>query len=39
MNTLSANYDDSDFGDINNPESYFYHIHQMPENCPNSSDS
>ena len=26
MNTLSANYDDSDFGDINNPESYFYHI-------------
>ena len=34
MNTLSANYDDSDFGDINNPESYFYHIHQMPEKLP-----
>lgn len=34
MKTLSANYDDSDFGDINNPESYFYHIHQMPEKLP-----
>ena len=34
MNTLSANYDDSDFGDINNPESYFYQIHQMPEKLP-----
>ena len=30
-------FDDDDFGDIHNPESYFYNIHQMPQNCPSSS--
>ena len=31
---MAGNYDDSDFGDINNPESYFYQIHQMPRRIP-----
>ena len=31
---MAGNYDDSDFGDINNPESYFYQIHQMPRRMP-----
>ena len=26
-----GNFDDEDFGDIHNPESYFYNIHQMPQ--------
>jgi len=30
----AQNYDADDFGDINNPESYFYHIHEMPEKLP-----
>ena len=31
---MAGNYDDSDFGDINNPESYFFQIHQMPRKLP-----
>ena len=31
---MTGNYDDSDFGDINNPESYFFQIHQMPRKLP-----
>ena len=27
-------FDDEDFGDIHNPESYFYNIHQMPQKLP-----
>ena len=27
-------FDDDDFGDIHNPESYFYNIHQMPQKLP-----
>ena len=27
-------FDDDDFGDIQNPESYFYNIHQMPQKLP-----
>ena len=27
-------FDDDDFGDIHNPESYFYNIHQMPKKLP-----
>ena len=30
----AANYDTDDFGDINNPESYFYRIHEMPQKLP-----
>ncbi len=30
----ATDYDAEDFGDINNPESYFYRIHQMPERLP-----
>ncbi len=30
----SANYDADDFGDIQNPESYFYRIHEMPQRLP-----
>ena len=29
-----GNFDDEDFGDIHNPESYFYNIHQMPQKLP-----
>ena len=29
-----GSYDDEDFGDIHNPESYFYNIHQMPQKLP-----
>ena len=29
-----GNFDDDDFGDIHNPESYFYNIHQMPTKLP-----
>ena len=31
----AADYDADDFGDINNPESYFYRIHEMPRKLPN----
>ena len=27
-------FDEDNFGDISNPESYFYHIHQMPQKLP-----
>ena len=27
-------FDDDDFGDIHNPKSYFYNIHQMPQKLP-----
>ena len=27
-------YDSDDFGDIRNPESFFYHIHEMPRKLP-----
>ncbi len=27
-------YDSDDFGDIHNPESFFYHIHEMPRKLP-----
>ena len=27
-------YDADDFGDIHNPESFFYHIHEMPRKLP-----
>ena len=30
----AANYDTDDFGDIGNPESYFYRIHEMPSKLP-----
>ena len=30
----AANYDTDDFGDIGNPESYFYRIHEMPQKLP-----
>ena len=30
----AANYDTDEFGDISNPESYFYHIHKMPSKLP-----
>ena len=30
----AASYDTDDFGDIANPESYFYHIHEMPQKLP-----
>ena len=30
----AANYDNDDFGDIANPESYFYRIHKMPQKLP-----
>ena len=30
----SANYDTDDFGDIQNPDSYFYRIHEMPQRLP-----
>ena len=38
---MAGNYDDSDFGDINNPESYFFQIHHhavahLPEALPAS---
>ena len=29
-----GNFDDEDFGDIHNSESYFYNIHQMPQKLP-----
>ena len=29
-----GNFDDEDFGDIHNPESYFYNIHQIPQKLP-----
>lgn len=29
-----GSYDDEDFGDIHNPDSYFYNIHQMPQKLP-----
>ena len=29
-----GSYDDEDFGNIHNPESYFYNIHQMPQKLP-----
>ena len=28
------NYDDSDFGDINTPGSYFYHVNELPDKLP-----
>ena len=30
----AGSFDDDDFGDIHNPESYFYNIHQMPQRLP-----
>ena len=30
----AGSFDDDDFGDIHNPESYFYNIHQMPQKLP-----
>ena len=30
----SKNYDDSDFGDIGNPGSYFYHVNELPKKLP-----
>ena len=30
----AADYDADDFGDIRNPESYFYRIHEMPQKLP-----
>ena len=30
----AANYDTDDFGDIANPDSYFYRIHEMPQKLP-----
>ena len=30
----ATNYDTDDFGDIANPESYFYRIHEMPSKLP-----
>ena len=30
----ATDYDTDDFGDINNPESYFYRIHEMPSKLP-----
>ncbi len=30
----AADYDANDFGDINNPDSYFYRIHELPEKLP-----
>ena len=30
----AANYDTDDFGDIANPDSYFYRIHEMPHKLP-----
>ena len=30
----AAEYDSDEFGDIGNPESYFYRIHEMPEKLP-----
>lgn len=30
----AADYDTDDFGDINNPDSYFYRIHEMPTKLP-----
>ena len=29
-----GSFDDEDFGDIHNPESYFYNIHQIPQKLP-----
>ena len=29
-----GNFDDEDFGDIHNPESFFYNIHQIPQKLP-----
>ena len=30
----AEDYDDDDFGDILNPDSYFYRIHEMPQKLP-----
>ena len=30
----AADYDTDDFGDIHNPDSYFYRIHEMPQKLP-----
>ena len=30
----AADYDTDDFGDIDNPDSYFYRIHEMPQKLP-----
>ncbi len=30
----AAEYESDDFGDIDNPDSYFYRIHEMPEKLP-----
>ncbi len=30
----ASNYDTDDFGDISNPDSYFYRIHEMPSKLP-----
>ena len=30
----AADYDTDDFGDIGNPDSYFYRIHEMPQKLP-----
>lgn len=30
----ATDYDADDFGDIQNPDSYFYHIHEMPQRLP-----
>ena len=32
--TEAKNYDADDFGDIHNPDSYFYRIHEMPQKLP-----
>ena len=32
--TQGKNYEEADFGDIGNPDSYFYHVNELPQKLP-----